>query len=80
VSDLAATCLQQQQQLPPPHFLDEHPAVAKKRLRRGLGFYWMWLRRLLLAKAVLSLLTSKPRSISSCHALRPLRLPPGGTD
>jgi hypothetical protein len=32
-----------------------------KRERHGLGFYWMWLRRLLLARAVLSILTSKQR-------------------
>jgi len=70
---------QQQQQQQQQQFLDERPAVAQKRLRKGLGFYWMWLRRLLLAKAVLSLLTSKPRSISILHA-QPLRLPPGGTD
>jgi hypothetical protein len=32
-----------------------------KRQRHGLGFYWMWLRRLLLARAVLSVLSSKQR-------------------
>jgi hypothetical protein len=34
---------------------------SARRQRHGLGFYWMWLRRLLLARAVLSILTSKQR-------------------
>jgi hypothetical protein len=45
---------QQQQQ-------QQWPDGRKKRQRHGLGFYWMWLRRLLLARAVLSVLSSKQR-------------------
>ena len=38
------------------------PVKKQRRLRRGWGFYWLWLRRLLLAKAVLSVVEGGLRS------------------
>jgi hypothetical protein len=70
----ASQQLQLQQQDPGQHSVKtEKPA---KQLRHGWGFYWLWLRRALLAKAVVSVLSSGLKAKLYEHRFpEPLPLP-----
>jgi hypothetical protein len=68
---LAVAVRQQGQQ---QHSQDsQQPSDSRQRLRHGWGFYWLWLRRALLARAVVSLVTSGLRAQMAEH-LFPERL------